>query len=71
MPASADVGWDVLAGLDPGEPPPDPYALDGADPIDRVVADLRAADRAMARVLPQVDAASARDGLSVRRQVAL
>ncbi|HUG83140.1 MAG TPA: DUF222 domain-containing protein, partial [Euzebya sp.] len=47
------------------------YALDGADPIDRVVADLRAADRAMARVLPQVDAASARDGLSVRRQVAL
>lgn len=46
-------------------------AARAADPIEQAVADLRAVDAAMARVLRAVADASPRNGLSVRRQLAL
>lgn len=41
------------------------------DPVERLVGDLRLVDLAMARVLRDLAEAGPRDGLSVRRRVAL
>ena len=56
--------------LDADWPADDLYAAE-VDPIDRVVAQLRTVDIAMAQALRAIADASPRHGLSVRRQVAL
>ncbi|MGI9018421.1 MAG: DUF222 domain-containing protein, partial [Euzebya sp.] len=63
-----DFGWEPTDA----DVPFDPYDLPmTTDPLDRAVAALRDADRAMATVLRAVAEAGPRDGLSVRRHLAL
>ncbi|MGI9016989.1 MAG: DUF222 domain-containing protein [Euzebya sp.] len=64
----ADLGWEPTDA----DIPFDPYAVVvPTDPLDVAVAAMRDADRAMATVLRAVAAAGPRDGLSVRRHLAL
>ncbi|MGI9015862.1 MAG: DUF222 domain-containing protein [Euzebya sp.] len=79
----ADLGRELTGDTDWGGPdfgweptdadiPFDPYAVVvPTDPLDVAVAAMRDADRAMATVLRAVAAAGPRDGLSVRRHLAL